>query len=210
MCLAYAEGIWHIENMVGSAIAPPDDVYALEDYLPRNQWCVDALKSGEVDLFITGEAHLFKLENCGSVVVAPNILVEPSLVYAATNSIDIMVNVSHAMDTLRQSSEYYEALNTNYHYFDSCDDTAIVEDASEQIDIASMTSVFLLFFANAAVAVALAVVDAWRRRRCDAKSEESDASSSSAKAASDAPAHGLTTRGPSVPRGCMPLHAPSP
>ncbi|KAH8051615.1 hypothetical protein JL720_15103 [Aureococcus anophagefferens] len=128
--------------------------------------------SEDVDVFITSEANVHALEDCARLAVASNVEIMPSLFYAVTRDMHLMVNLSYAMEELRINRDYYEALNRHYRTYDACDDASADADESAQISVGSFASVFLLYFANAALSVAIAASEARRRGRGAAAKEE--------------------------------------
>ena len=192
-CVSYDWWGFYVTNFAGGVVWPPNGAYELDDYAGRTQFCVDAVKddASEVDVFLTTDAQFVLLENCDSLVKAPGIEFEPTPVYGITHSYDIMRNVSQAVYRLRSDRPYYDVVNAHYRTYDMCPGAMDTEDSSEQISVRSMESVFLIFFANAAVAIGLALFDARRRRR-DAKTEAREAALEAAAAReTDAPRNPL-------------------
>ena len=171
-CLTYDFMTPYLENLVVGVVLPPDGLFTNEDYRGRSAWCIDRVKSEDVDVFITSEANVHALEDCAHLAVASNVEIMPSLFYAVTRDIHLMVNLSYAMEELRINRDYYEALNRHYRTYDACDDASADADESAQISVGSFASVFFLYFANAALSVAIAASEARRRGRAAAAKEE--------------------------------------
>eukprot|EP00931_Biecheleriopsis_adriatica_P012609 TRINITY_DN113808_c0_g1_i1.p1 TRINITY_DN113808_c0_g1~~TRINITY_DN113808_c0_g1_i1.p1 ORF type:complete len:540 (+),score=67.43 TRINITY_DN113808_c0_g1_i1:22-1641(+) len=168
-CTTWSLSVPAAENFVASLVTPPAHLERVQE---REDWCIQKLKSREVDVFISSvfEMRLAVKRYCSTLALNPNIkfgsLAPGILVRSSHIPMEFVRNMSAAIVHHKSTPEFADALSDQFLVgttLGECDRHALLTDTTP-LSLESQRGLFYSFMLMAGAALLFAVVQALLRR----------------------------------------------